>query len=126
MNEKEIATVLKRAKEVFFKALLAGHTGGTEKKGPKLTTTHPMFDFKTKNTYHDGDFTVIDEWTTTDHSGVSFGTTTILFEKVPIWFMTYHGLYPKKSHPFSEGGSFRSVQERMVCGWSWTGWLDII
>ena len=100
MDKMNVQAILKKAQEVFFRALLAGYASGTEKKDPRLTTTTSMFDFKTINTYRDGDFIVVDEWTKTDDSDVSFGSTTILFEEVPIWFMTYSGLYPKKVIPF--------------------------
>ena len=89
------AEILKSAKEVFFRALLEGYAGNVEKKNVKVS----VFDFKTTVTYTEGPFIVIDEWTTSDHSDVSFGSTMILFEEIPIWFMTYSGLYPKNVTP---------------------------
>jgi hypothetical protein len=88
MDKKEI---LQKAMEVFFRALLAGYAG-ENKENVKVS----VFGFKKTVIYTEGEFTVIDEWTTTDHSDVSFGTTTILFEETPIWFMFYEGRYPKK------------------------------
>ena len=99
MDEKKKERILRRAQAVSFKALLAGYAG-KGKKDPRLTTTTSMFGFTKTNTYRYGDFTVIDEWTTTDHSDFSFGKTMILFEEIPIWFMTYSGSYPKKVIPF--------------------------
>ena len=94
MNEKKMSAILKKAQRVFFRAILAGYAGGRKNNNLKKETS--LFGFKKTNTYRSGDFIVIDEYTTTDHSDASSGTTTILFEEIPIWTMTYSGQYPKE------------------------------
>ncbi len=100
MDKKKKDEILRRAQVVFFKAILAGYASKGKKKDPRFTTKTSMFGFKKTNTRHYGKFTVIDSWTVSDHSNISFGTTTILFEEIPIWFMTYSGSYPENVIPF--------------------------
>ncbi|MDD4804070.1 MAG: DUF5680 domain-containing protein [Candidatus Pacebacteria bacterium] len=100
MDIKKKLKILYEARIIFFKALLAGYAGKSDKKDPRLTKTISMFGFEKTNTYRYGNFIVVDRWTVSDHSNISSGTTVILFVEVPVWIMTYSGSYPKNVIPF--------------------------
>ncbi|MDD4761455.1 MAG: DUF5680 domain-containing protein [Candidatus Pacebacteria bacterium] len=87
MNREKI---LEGAKEVFFKAMLAGYAG----EGREKTTKAKSSDGYTTIEYSDGDFRVVDRYCTTPDSDFSAGTTVIFFENKPVWWMAYAGSYP--------------------------------
>jgi hypothetical protein len=97
MNTQEKIDILKQAKEVFFKALLAGyfsHSG--DGNDSKIITVKSPNGTENIFRYTDGDFIVIDSYWATPNSDYSTGTTTILFRNYPIWWMSYGGHYPKE------------------------------
>lgn len=97
MLPKEKEVVLKRAQKVFFKAMLAGYFGdGSD------TTKTKTADGETIITYVsiDGDFRVVDRYYTRPDSDCSAGTTTIFYQNLPTWWMSYSGEYPADIIPF--------------------------
>ena len=87
--------VLEGAREVFFKAHLAGYAGDGE--GSVKTKSA---DGKVSIEFVDGDYRVLDEYYTTPHSDYSFGTTIIFYKDAPVWMMYYGGCYKKEIIPF--------------------------
>jgi hypothetical protein len=97
MDTAQKIDILDDACKAFFKALLAGYAGGEdcaiEKEVHKKTVTM-LIQLET------GTYTVIDSWWTTPHSNRSAGTTTVLLERNPVWWMSYGGEYPEHIIPF--------------------------
>lgn len=87
--------VLEGAKEVFFKAHLAGYAGDG-----KDSVKTKSADGKVTIEFIEGDYRVLDEYYTTPHSDHSFGTTIIFYKGAPVWMMHYRGYYRKKVIPF--------------------------
>lgn len=95
MKSKERASILHRAKEVFFKAMLAGYAGD----GSGVNKEKTPDGYRTL-TYKEGEFMVVDRYCVTPHSKRSAGTTTIFYEDRAIWWMSYGGWYNDEVIPF--------------------------
>lgn len=94
MRAKERMSILRMAKEIFFKAMLAGYAG--DGGGVKKEKTPDGY--KTL-TYEEGKFCVVDCYCVTPHSNRSAGTTTIFYEGQAIWWMSYGGWYEERAIP---------------------------
>jgi hypothetical protein len=95
MNRDEI---LKQAKEIFFKAQLAGYASSGQ--GVKKEKTPNGY---TTITFVEEDWMVVDRYCVNPHSNYSAGTTTISNEDDPVWWMAYWGSYPKEAISFLRG-----------------------
>lgn len=97
MRRDEERAILHGAGKAFFEAMLAGYAGG-EKGGGIVRIEngggYKIIEFTSQN------YKVVDRYCTTPHSKYSAGTTTILFESAPVWWMSYAGLYPETLIPF--------------------------
>ena len=82
-----------QAKNTFFDAMLAGYAGKGAKARPiaRLPGSHVI-------EYSSGPWKVVDVYHTT-LGEMSYGTTHLFFEAVPVWMMHYWGEYPKEMIP---------------------------
>ena len=89
----QIMPTLADIHEVFFKAMLESSwaSGGTaiDSVGQPFTKHVSWTD--------EGDWIVIDRWTSVPASNFSYGTTTVFFCGIPIWFVQFHGEYTKEA-----------------------------
>lgn len=81
------------AKSAFFAAMRAGYAHGTVKNRSitKLPGSHLI-------EYVNGPWKVVDVYHTT-HGEMSYGTTHLSFEDIPVWMMQYWGEYPVEMIP---------------------------
>ncbi|HBI25394.1 MAG: hypothetical protein UT41_C0001G0495 [Candidatus Wolfebacteria bacterium GW2011_GWC2_39_22] len=87
-TDERKAEILREAKGIFFKAMLAGWVG--EDLGScKMEDENNGVAIE----FIDGDYRVLDRYYTTPYSEASFGTTIIFYQGNPIWMMHYAGLY---------------------------------
>lgn len=96
MTSEERCSILEDAYEVFFKAMMSGYAGNSN-RAVKTTTNNGC---TKKVEYTEGDYTVTDTWHTHPESDKSSGSTLITFQGIPIWWMAYSGNYPKEVIPF--------------------------
>ena len=91
MNWDEI---LKEAEAFFFPAMLKGWVADA-----------PEYRFLDMDNYHgisfrdgpNGDFLLVESYTSTPGSDKFFGSIGIFYQDVPIWFMSYLGYYEEKA-----------------------------
>lgn len=119
MKKISRSSVLRGAKDAFFKAMLAGYANAKNKTSKLKVIKEKR---KLKNGYQKtitvkvGKFTVIDSWRTMLHSDNSFGTTVILFLDKPVWTMSYGGSYPKRVIPFLKEALWYEYKEHNFTG----------
>lgn len=87
--------ILHEAKEVFFRAMLAGYAGNKN----DAAKSSDLYGYKIFEFTH-GDYLIVDRYCTTPLSDYSAGTTTIFYRTMPVWWMSYAGHYPKEAIPF--------------------------
>lgn len=105
-----IKAVLKEAERFFFTAMLQGYVSGT-----KPVPVPKMPGFKEIIVMNDV-YMLVDRWCVNNRTGKSFGTTTIWFDKQPIWVMTCGGYYPKEVIPFLKLALANTYGESEFCG----------
>lgn len=77
-----------QAQTVFLRLMAKGWAAGEK------PATHPEFPGRKFLRGVDGDFLLIDTWTQHEpECDASSGSTTLLFQRVPIWVMQYGGWY---------------------------------
>lgn len=96
--------------EIFFRAMLAGYAGTAKKETPPDSPGMKRITFKR------GRYLVIDQWQTSPESDFSFGGTTIFYNDVPIWWMTYEGWYLKETIPFLKEALAKAYSARSFLG----------
>ena len=93
MAEIKREEILYRAEKVFFEAMVRGWAADV--KGIPVLD---MPGYKRIPPYERDGFCVVDQYCVGEMG--SAGTTTISIDRVPIWFMSYCGFYPKEVVPF--------------------------
>jgi len=77
-------------KSMFFTAMQAGYA---VEGSPKVKVID-MPGYKEIRYVEPPDFLLVDRWCVNPDSGKSAGTTTIWYQGMPVWFMSYGGYYP--------------------------------
>jgi hypothetical protein len=102
--------ILKEARQVFFRAMLAGYAGDSTTE--KTTDGHGYTTIR----FNDRPFLVEDRYCVTPHSNQSAGTTTIFFNDDPIWWMSYNGRYAEEAIPFLKQALARACRRGKFIG----------
>ena len=101
---------LEKIKEFFFKAMTQGYAAGGEKIKIPNMPWYKGISFK------EGDFYLLDNYCVTPHSFKSAGTTTIWFQGIPVWFMSFGGYYEHQVIQFLKSALSRSYQVQQFLG----------
>ena len=80
--------------EVFFAAMMCGYANSAKKETIAALPGSKVIPFEIE------DFKVLDCYLVTPDNPYSFGQTIIWHKNVPIWVMSYQGLYLKRAIPF--------------------------
>ncbi len=89
--------IIRGAISAFCEAILAGYAGnGMSVRKIRLANGEKTNIWQSRN----GDWVVVDRWTTTTLSNWSAGTTTVLYKNQAVWWMSYGGWYDKSVIPF--------------------------
>ena len=105
------APKLKEVEAFFFTAMLKGWVSQGEKG-----SFSDMPGYEIGVDYMDNGFRLLDIYCTTSLSVRSAGTTTIWYQDVPVWFMSYGGEYAKESIPFLKQALFATYSKREFVG----------
>lgn len=90
LTEKEVKLIEK----VFFLAMNAGYATDVV---PRLIREMPWMRAIPFEHNEDGHhFLVIDSWSISPDSTFSFGSTVIVRDGIPVWYMTYNGRYSEE------------------------------
>lgn len=96
------------ARICFLEAMLQGYAGGGQAVAVREMPGYKEFHF-TK-----GDYLVVDQYGTIGEK--STGTTTIMVDGEPIWFMSYMGFYRKEDLPFLKSVLKRTYEKGEFIG----------
>lgn len=78
---------VEKTQEFFFTAMAAGFAAGVEPQHNQPLPGWEMMEYR-KNSFH-----LVDMWLYNPYTYNSTGTTTILWNEIPIWVMHYGGWY---------------------------------
>jgi hypothetical protein len=81
---------IQSVQEFFFDAMVKGYA----RFGVHALEIAEMPEYKAVP-FRIGDFSILDLWSVNPSSQKSAGTTTIWFQDLPVWVMSYGGLYTK-------------------------------
>ena len=99
---------LAMAQKCFFEAMLKGYAGGG-----RAVAVREMPGYK-EYIFSKGDYLVVDQYGSIGEK--STGTTTILVEDEPVWFMSYMGYYRKEDLPFLKSVLKRTYEKGEFIG----------
>jgi hypothetical protein len=97
-------------KEFFFKGALQGYAGA----GAKIPVPE-MPGYKTI-LFSEGDFSMREMYCVNEPTGKSAGTKTIWFQDMPVWFMSFCGLYDKRAIPTLKSALKRAYDAKEFMG----------
>ncbi len=97
---------LKEVEKFFFEAMVNGYafSGGRRIQIPEMPEYKAIV-------FEKGYFRLVDTWCVNPDSSKSAGTTTIWFEGIPVWFMSYGGYYDNNVIPLLKKALYQAYQE---------------
>jgi len=98
LHNEDLDELMQGAQMAFFDSMLAGYA---DTSGSRIDV-ETRIDGEKMTRFPSGSFVVIDRWFVSpeSESGKSVGTTVILHNNRPVWYMTYGGMYPKNVTSF--------------------------
>lgn len=111
MNKETRGEILSGAKSVYFAAMLDGWFGEGQKSVKVVGVTGEV-----TISYSDGDYMVVDRFSSTPDTHYSKGDTMILYKNQPVWEMAYSGQYPPVVIPFLKKSLCEAYKRKEFCG----------